>query len=212
MSRTASMGREPLPVAPLELYEITEAPMYDDDRAEWKVVAVPVRANWGFVSGGGEWVGGGHRTDGMSKLRWRREDDDWENDLWLPDWWRDPLKQEAFKAPPPVWVGERLYAANIDGYLHLQGSYKDREVGFVLKEAHQGRGNETDVYCGIWNIADQEWEYGCTPVKAMIHWRFGTPEPAAGATGLGVWRESTDNGAILEVVVGDCDSVPVACS
>ena len=81
--RSAFKGREPLPISPLELYEITEAPTYDDDRTEWKVTGVPVRGKWGIVSGGGGWVGGGHRPDG-AKYRWRKEDDDWTNTIWLP--------------------------------------------------------------------------------------------------------------------------------
>ena len=212
--RSADRSRlEPI-LRPLELYALTGAPEYDDEVKEWKVTGRPVRTIWGFVSGGdGEWIGGGHRVDG-TKRRWRQESEREDTTIWLPDWWRKANSERALEAPPPLWVGERVYVADIDGILHVTTNYADRLVGFCLAENHPGKGVEMDVYAGILNVGDQKWEYACTSANTFkaIHWRFGTPEPEAGATGLGQWRESTDNGAILEIVVGDCSSPGPCCA
>jgi hypothetical protein len=211
--RRTEVGRTEPPLRPVELFSLTAAPEVDDEVKEWKVTALPVRTTWGFVSGDGSWSGGGHRSDGMTKRRWRKENTERETTLWLPDWWRKPNSERAFEAPPPLWEGERVYVAEVDGYLHVITNYKDRLVGFCLAEDHQLRGNETDVWVGTWSIANHAWTYDCTTTFTlqMIDWRYGVPYPDAGATGLGQWRESTDNGAILEVVALDCDSPGSCC-
>ncbi len=213
--RSATDGRNDPPQRPVELFTLTDAPEYDDEVKEWKVTAVPVRMGWGSVSGGGDWMGGGHRGEGGVKRRWRQENDERESTLWLPDWWRKSaasgLDQQAMESPPPLWQGERVYVAWVDGYLHVISEYASKTVGFTLKVDHPGTGEEMDVYPGIWNIGTQEWEPDCDKTFKAIHWRNGTPEPLKGATGLGEWRESTANGAIIGIIVGDCVSPGEAC-
>lgn len=216
--RSAPRDRNEPPLRLVELWELTVAPEYDEDVKEWKVVGIPVRSIWGSVSGSGEWMGGGHRGEEGVERRWRKEADERISTLWLPDWWREPddvpaTEQHALKAPPPLWVGERVYATWIDGYRCLFPSYKAKAVGFCLAEDHPGKGTEFDVYAGIWNIADQEWEYECTTDNKFkcIDWRYGVPYPDEGATGLGQWNESTDNGAILEPLPLDCESPGPCC-
>ena len=214
IERRVHEGRTESLMRPVELFALTAAPEFDDEVEEWKVTALPARTLWGMVSGDETWVGGGHRTEGMVKRRWRKENEERETTLWLPDWWRKPESERALKAPPPLYEGERVYVGEADNYLHVTTNYKDRIVGFCLAEDHPGRGVEMDVYAGIWSIDAQGWEYECTTDNTFkaIHWRYGTPEPAAGATGLGQWRESTDNGAIIEIIVGDCSSLGPCCA
>ncbi len=215
--RSATDGRNDPLQRPIELFTLTAAPEYDEDVTEWKVTAVPVRTQWGAVSGGGDWVGGGHRGQSLVKRRWRQENEERESTLWLPDWWRKPfgggLGEQAMESPPPLWEGERVYVAWIDGYLHVISEYRCKTVGFCLAVDHPGKNTEMDVYAGIFNIGTQIWEYECTEANTFkaIHHRTGTPEPLAGATGLGEWRESTDNGAIIEIIVGDCVSPGPCC-
>lgn len=116
----------------MELYALTGTPEYDDDVKEWKVMGVPVRTNWGLVSGSGEWIGGGHRVDG--KRRWRQESEREDATLWLPAWWRKPNSEEAIESPPPLEEKERAYVAEIDGYLHILTDYTTRLVRFELLE------------------------------------------------------------------------------
>ena len=215
-TRSAGPGRFESPLRPVEMFVITVAPEYDDDKKEWKVKAIPVRNIWGVVSTGGEWVGGGHRSDESVKHRWRRENEDRVSTLWLPEWWRKatPSEEEAMESPPPLWVGDRIYASAIDETRHVTTNYRDRAVGLCLKEDHQGRGVETEVYAGIWNLGTQTWDYTCTTENTfkMIDWRNGVPYPDAGATALGQWRVSTDNGAILEPLEMDCASPGACCT
>ena len=141
---------------------------------------------------------------------WQNYNTDGQTTLWLPAWWRKPNSERALEAPPPLWDGERVYVKEIDGFLHVDTNYKDRLVGFCLAENHPGKGIEFGVYAGTWSIGGHSWAYDTGTEYQCIDWRFGAPFPDAGATGLGQWRESTDEGAILEVVALDCDS-PGAC-
>ena len=166
-NRSAEPGKLAVPLRPTELFVINDAPEYDDDVKEWKVKGTPVRSIWGLESSGsGEYIGGGHRTNGVK--RWRREAETNVSTLWMPSWWRKPdgdQSEEAIETPPPIEKNERAYVANIDGTLHILADFMARHLDIVLlEELVQFSGDTVDAARKLWSPSANDYTVDCTDI------------------------------------------------
>ena len=79
-------------------------------------------------------------------------------------------------------------------------------VGCKLTEDHPGTSIPFQILVGTWDADSNYWYYSGGNTYTAIDHRVGAPAPIEGAEGLGIWRESTTYGVILEIVDLDCTS------
>ncbi len=208
-SRSAEIGRVKSQARQMELWVLTGAFEYDDDRREWKADANPFRPGYSSVDSDGHHTGDGTPIDG-GKRRWRTKDVR-ASKVWLPSWYRTATDLEGFEANPDLSIGDLVYTARIDGALHvLEVPYT--VWAFELKDdlpiLNGGEDNHpVDAYKRDWSASAHDGWGGFSTntdtVFKVADWRKVGYNGLDGANGAAEIRHC-DNGVIGVICDLEC--------
>jgi hypothetical protein len=143
---------------PLDLYQLTGAPEFDNNEREYKASAKPCKRRWCAIDGDGYVTG--NSTPGVGAVRWVISEMIQTQTIWFPSGHRD-ANGEPLSAPT-VNTGDRVWVTSVYGKLQVVANPRTI-VPFMLKTSLTPASTATAYFTtAAGAIIDEEWTFTVT--------------------------------------------------